>query len=149
MAICVVSFCLLAGCGVTEPSNDFGKPADAEIQADQSSDMKIALDFQEYLGRPCVVAGGTFEVPPKFRDDPRVMRLYRGYEALCLSIGTVEVEDERITLKSGLENDIEGQEAGTAFCDVVQNSDVADFTQGHELQERNGDTIKVCKARTP
>ncbi|MGK2932295.1 MAG: hypothetical protein ACSLFD_05945 [Solirubrobacterales bacterium] len=51
------------------------------------------------------------------------------------------------SLRSGLENDPEGRGAGGAFCDLVQGSDVADFTPGHELQDKDGETVKVCPTR--
>jgi len=66
---------------------------------------------------------------------------------LCASIATIEVQDTRVTIHSGLENDAEGRAAGEAFCNLIQGSDVADFTPGHELQGKEGETIKVCPAR--
>ncbi len=74
-------------------------------------------------------------------------RMVRASITLCGSVGTIEVENNRIALRSGLENDTEGRAAGDAFCQLVQGSDVADFTPGHELQDKDGETIKVCPAR--
>jgi len=42
---------------------------------------------------------------------------------------------------------VSGHAAGEGFCDLIQGSDVADYTSGHELQDREGETIKVCPAR--
>jgi hypothetical protein len=63
---------------------------------------------------------------------------------LCYSIATITVEDSRVTIRSGLENDAVGRAAGEDFCLLMYSSDVADPTPGHELQGKNGEAIEVC-----
>lgn len=93
---------------------------------------KLAAVMKKFRGK---------KVPPGFKED------LRGYIALCDSVISISVDDARVTLRSGLEDDDLGRSAGNAYCDVVQGSDVADFTTGHELEDSKGGTIKVCPAR--
>ncbi len=79
---------------------------------------------------------------------PQYRRLALGTIAVCGSVAAIAVEDSRVTIRSGLENDAEGRAGGEAFCNLIQGSDVADFTPGHELQGKEGEAIKVCPARS-
>jgi hypothetical protein len=109
----------------------------------------MALDVQRYFVFNCPRPGQ--KIPRKVRDSPyfpQVERLYRGTAAVCASITTIAVDDGRVTIRSGLKNNAEGRAAGEGFCNLIQGSDVADFTPGHKLQDRDGETITVCPART-
>jgi len=99
----------------------------------------------------CPPPGTKPTVPKKYRGTPYYAGLKESIAttfALCENIATIEVEDSRMTVRTGLKNDARGRAAAEEFCDLVQSSDVADFTPGHELQDLVGETIKVCRART-
>lgn len=136
------------GCESAAPTaGPAGPPARAEIQADQGEDQQIGLELQDYLTHNCPPYNAklaarlehvdTRALPPK-----KLAAL--GPISLCYSIATITVEDSRVTIRSGLENDLRGRMAGWAFCLLMYSSDVADLTPGHELQDKEGKTIKVC-----
>jgi hypothetical protein len=125
--------------------------AAAELQASGNQDRQIGLDLQHYLLINCPQPGQKARIPKELRDSSSLsqwQRWYRGASALCASIATIAVGDSRVTIRTGLENDPEGRAAGEAFCNLIQGSDVADFVSGHELQDKDGETITVCPART-
>jgi hypothetical protein len=148
--VILIAFCAFgAGCGSSEPTP--GPTAGAEIQADDAQDRQIGLDLKHYLLVNCPQPGQKTRIPKKLRNSPyfpQWQRWYRGASALCASIAVISVENSRVVIRSGLEDDAKGRAAGDAFCDLIQGSDVADFTPGHELQGRNGETITVCPARS-
>ena len=74
--------------------------------------------------------------------------MIEGTVAICGSIAAIEVDDSRVTIHSGLQNDARGRGAGVGICNLIQAADVADFTPGHELQDGAGETIKVCPPRS-
>ena len=141
-----------AGCGSSEPvETSAGPPVMAEVRADRSEDRQIGLELQDYLVRYCPPPNA--KLPPHLKHPvPRYFSAYKlavlGPIFLCYSIATITVEDSRVTIRSGLENDAVGRAAGEAFCNLMQGSDVADFTPGHELQDKEGGTIEACPARS-
>lgn len=138
---------LLSGCGSDDPQP--GPTADAQIEAGSNEDRQIGLDLQDYLLRNCPQPGETARIPRRLREDPAFPRWHRWYVAaksLCGSIASIEVDDSRVTVHSGLADDAAGRAAGAALCNLIQGSDVADFTPGHELQGADGETITVCPA---
>jgi hypothetical protein len=129
-----------------------GPTADAAIEAGNDEDRQIGLDLRHYLLINCPQPG---QAKPRFSKEerespffPQWRRWYRGASAMCASIATIEVEDTRVALRTGLANDALGRAAGEAFCNLIQGADVADFTPGHELQDADGETITVCPTRT-
>jgi hypothetical protein len=149
-ALVLVLAAFVVGCGSTEPSpGSTGRPDDAAIHATSRQDRQLALHLQDYLVRLCPPAGAKLSDYDlrKYRKSPYFhvyVQLAEGEIALCGSVSTIEVNDSRVTLRSGLEDDAEGRAAGEAFCNLVRGSDVADRTPGHELQDSQGRTIKVC-----
>jgi hypothetical protein len=143
-----------AGCGGGEETtpSPARSPAAVEVQADGDEDSRIGADLQQYMVRMCPPPGTTpAAILKKYRDTPYYQQLKQGLRvdlALCKSVATIEVEDSRITVRTGLKNDPRGRAAGERFCELVRGSDVADFTEGHELQTLEGETITVCPART-
>jgi len=150
--VVVACAAFLIGCGLDEQTpGSAGRPDDAAIQADRQQDREIGLNLQRYMVRNCFPPGAKPVVPKKYRGrdfPPGYKSLLRGGIALCDSVVSITVNDSRVTLRSGLENDAEGREAGKAFCNLVRGSDVADFTPGHKLQDKEGETIRVCAGRT-
>ena len=108
--------------------------------------------MKQYIVRNCPPPGTTSAaILEKYRGTsyyPSLKRSLATTVAFCESIATIEVEDSRVTVRTGLKDDPRGREVGKWFCDLVQASDVADFTPGHELQTLEGETITVCPART-
>jgi len=142
-----------AGCGGSEnlPPSSPGPAADAEVRASGNEDSQIGAGLKQYLVRMCPPPGTKPPVPKKYRGTPYYRSLKESIAttfALCESIATIEVEDSRMMVRTGLKNDARGRAAAEEFCDLVQSSDVADFTPGDELQNLEGETIKVCPART-
>jgi hypothetical protein len=137
-----------SGCGSGAPAaGPAGPPARAAIQADESEDKQIGRELQDYLVHNCPpynakLAARLKELDP--RSLPRKKLAALGPLSLCYSIATITVEDSRVTIRSGLENDVRGATAGWAFCLLMYSSDVADLTPGHELQDKQGEPIKVC-----
>ena len=74
-------------------------------------------------------------------------RHLRGDEAMCGHIASIGVEGTRVTITSEIP-EAASRGAGESFCLLMQGSDVADFTPGHELRDIDGETIKVCPARS-
>lgn len=148
---CAIVIALAAfsiGCGSDAPTvGPAGPPARAEIQADQSEDQKIGRELQDYLVRYCPPPNAKLAARLEHADprsfSPKELAAL-GPISLCYSIATITVEDSRVTIRSGLENDTRGRMAGWAFCLLMYSSDVADLTPGHELQDKEGKTIKVC-----
>lgn len=136
------------GCGSDAPAaGPAGPPARAEIQADQSEDRQIGLELQDYLVNYCPspndkLAARLEHADPSSFSPKELVAL--GPISLCYSISTITVEDSRVTIRSGLENDTRGRTAGWAFCMLMYSADVADLTPGHELQDKEGKAIKVC-----
>jgi hypothetical protein len=147
-AIPIALAAFAVGCGSDETTPEtYGKPAHAQIEADSDQDRQLGLDLQDYMIRNCLPPGTVEKITQERPDElfpPAYRRIYRGGEALCASIGTIEVEDSRVTIRSGLD-DAQGG-VGEAFCVLMRGSDVADFTPGHELQDKSGGTIEVCPA---
>jgi len=119
----------------------------AEVRADRSEDRQIGLELKDYLVRYCPPPNA--KLPTRLKHpDPRYFSGHRLAALspifLCYSIATIMVEDSRVTIRSGLKNDAVGHATGEAFCNLIQGSDVADSTPGHELQDKEGETIKVC-----
>lgn len=139
---------LFAGCesdgGLTEdPSFTAEK---IELVTDAPVDRKIGSDLIKYMFRNC--PGPESEIPPmKEKWGPKMReymtRSFEGWRDMCASIRTIEVEDSRITATSALSgNDLEDE--SEAFCNLVQGSDVADFTPGHELLNSSGESLIIC-----
>ena len=151
-AIAVVLAALIAGCGSTEPvPGPAGRPKDAVIDATGDQDRQIGLDLQHYLVRLCPPSGMKLRDSElkKYRRSPYFhlyVQLAKGEIALCDSISSIAVDGSRVTIHSGLEDNAIGHAAGLAFCNLVAGSDVADSTSGHELLDKEGDTIEVCPA---
>jgi hypothetical protein len=122
-------------------------PAGATIEAETDSEHEEAIEVQEYFGRNCAPPGAIDEVPEKEREIPAYANALRGMEAMCGKIISIKVEGERVIVRSDIDPR-QGELAGPIFCELIQGSDVADFTPGHELQASDGSTIKVCPART-
>lgn len=152
-AIAIALFAVCAvGCGSneTEPG-PAGRPAGAEIEADQTEDRQIGLEVKRYFIRNCPAPDAKPEFSKEERESrffPEVKRISLGTIALCGSISTIAVDHTRVTVVSGLEDNAGGRAAGQAFCLLIQGSDVADFTPGHELQGIDRGTITVCPARS-
>lgn len=147
-AIAVVA-AFSVGCGSDEPATGPpGPPAKAEIQANEGQDRQIGLELQDYLVRNCPPPQNAKLATRLEHADPRSLspsELFAlGPILLCYSIATITVEDSRVTIRSGLKNDVKGRMAGEAFCLLMYSSDVADSTPGHELQGKDGETIKAC-----
>lgn len=136
------------GCGSGAPTvGPPGPPGRAKIQADQSEDRQIGLELQDYLVHNCPPFNAKVAARLKHADSrslPPDKLAALGPAFLCYSIATITVEDSRVTIRSGIENDTQGLMAGWAFCLLMYSSDVADLTPGHELQDKEGKTIKVC-----
>jgi len=151
LAAALLAVCA-AGCGSGEPEpGPAGRPAGAEIEADKAEDRQIGLDVKRYFIRNCPAPDAEPEFSKEERESrffPEVKRISLGTIALCDSISTIAVDDTRVTVVSGLEDDAEGRAAGEAFCLLIQGSDVADFTPGHELQDIQRETVTVCPARS-
>jgi hypothetical protein len=150
-----VALALLAGAGCggeeekTPPS--FGPPAAAAVLASEDEDQQIGVDLRRYLVRNCPAPGTRPAVPKEYRNSPYASdfkRMAVDVAAFCEGIGAIEVEDTRVTVRTNLRNDARGRAWGDEFCNMIQASDVADFTDGHELQDAEGETIMVCPART-
>lgn len=141
-----------SGCGSDEQTvGPAPRPAGAEIKASGDEDAQIGAEVKRYLVRNCPPPGAKPTVLKEYRNSryfSDIKRLDLGTIAFCESISTIEVKDSRVTVRSGLQDDAEGRAAGEAFCLLIQGSDVADFTPGHELQDSEGGTIKACPART-
>ncbi|HEU4738200.1 MAG TPA: hypothetical protein VFS54_03850 [Solirubrobacterales bacterium] len=141
------------GCGDSEGprSTSAGPPAGAEVRASDDEDIQIGADLKRYLIRNCPAPGTKPSVPKEYRNSryfSEIRRLNIGTIAFCESIATIEVDDGRVMVRTDLKENARGRAAGEGFCLLVQGSDVADFTPGHELQDIKGETIKVCEART-
>jgi hypothetical protein len=140
------------GCGSAEPIPDVAdSPAGAEILPESGQERQIALDVQHYFVRNCPLPGAVRKVPKKDRDSPlfpEYKRYLKGAGAMCGNMATIDVDGERVTIRSDIRGAATRSAAGEAFCNLIQGSDVADFTPGHELQDIEGDAIEVCPART-
>jgi hypothetical protein len=151
IAVALLAVCAI-GCGSGEiMPGPAGRPAGAEIEADQAEERQIGLHLKRYLIHNCPSPNEKPKFPKEDRESrffPEIKRISLGTIALCDSISTIAVDGTRVTIVSGLEDDAEGRAAGEAFCLMVQGSDVADFTPGHELQTLEGGTIKVCPRGT-
>jgi hypothetical protein len=149
VAAVLLSVCAI-GCGsdAAEPeAGPPGRPAGAEIEAEQAEDQQIGQDVKRYLIRNCPAPDAKPEYSKQEQESrffPQVKHISLGTLALCDSISTIAVDDTRVTIVSGLEDNAEGRAAGKAFCLLIQGSDVADFTPGHELQDIQRRTITVC-----
>lgn len=142
-AIAVALTAFGAGCGSDEPATgSSGPPAKAEIRASEGRDRQIGLELQDYLANYCQPANSKL-ANHLARADPQKLDALTPIR-LCFNIATITVEDSRVTVRSGLKNDAEKREAGETFCSLMYASDVADSTPKHELQDKNGETIKVC-----
>jgi hypothetical protein len=142
-----------AGCGGSEGSTPPSPepPAGAAIEAGGDEDHQIGAELKHYLVRNCPAPRTKPTVPKEYRNSrysSEIKRITVGTIAFCESITTIEVEDSRVTVRTDLKDDASGRAGGDGFCLLVQGSDVADFTPGHELQDAEGKTIKVCPARS-
>lgn len=138
---------LLTGCGSEEqepPSPS--SMGEIVIVADQDPDREIGLALRRYMSRNCGVVYGPMP-PMKEEWGPRkrdyVKRQFKAWGAVCRHAKTIEVNDQQITMTSGLAGD-DLEDAGIAFCNLVQSADVADSTPGHNLLDLSGETITVC-----
>jgi hypothetical protein len=155
-AALAIAFCIAllgSGCGSsTETTPEAAdSPAGAEILADSGEERKIALDVRRYFVRNCPLPGSLREVRGETRGSrllPSYVRYLKGAGAMCGNMATIEVDDTRVTIRSDIGGRATRNAAGDAFCNLMQGSDVADFTPGHELQDIEGDPIEVCPART-
>jgi hypothetical protein len=150
----VLALVVAAGCGDGEETtpSPARSPAAVKVQAGGDEDGRIGAGLKQYIVRMCPPPGTTSAaILEKYRGTPYYPELKRSLAttvAFCESIATIEVEDSRMTVRAGLKTDPRGRAVGEWFCDLVQGSDVADFTPGHELQTLEGETITVCPART-
>jgi len=111
-----------------------------EIWAGDAEDRRIGRDLREYAFAGCPQPGSKPETPKKLRESPE----HRAALTLCASVSAIEVNDRRVTIHSDFENDPTGRAFGEVLCSEIQGSDVADFTPGHEVQSKDGETITVC-----
>jgi len=66
---------------------------------------------------------------------------------MCGQMASIAVDGKQVTIRSDIPPGAR-KAAGDAFCNLIQGSDVADFTPGHELQDLDGETVVVCPARS-
>lgn len=148
LAVAAVS----AGCGSGDSSSGSSAEASGEVAIEaEGKDREIALDVQDYFERNCPSQASLEEISGEDRESPyypRYKRLTEGTIAMCEGVTAIAVEDGVVTVRSDLADDADGKAAGQGFCLLIQGSDVADFTPGHELQDEQGETIEVCPART-
>jgi hypothetical protein len=151
LAIGLAASALLgAGCGDGSGAATVGSPAQAEINGETPAELKEAHEVQDYFVRNCAPPGTIQKVSEEDRHS-RYFRAYKhlltGAEAMCGRMASITVEGMRVTIRSDIGPGAR-KAAGAAFCNLIQGSDVADFTPGHELQALDGTTIKVCPARS-
>ena len=61
---------------------------------------------------------------------------------------SISVSKGAITITTGLKDDRLGPIVAKDACDLIQGSDVADFTQGHRVLAADGSILARCPART-
>ena len=148
-------FCLAiavtGGCGGSDDSTPkvADSPAGAAIEGGSDEERKEAREVQDYFVRNCALPGTIRRVSKRERELP-LFPIYKrwltGEEAMCGHMASIAVDGTRVTIRSEIAPGTR-KAAGEAFCNLIQGSDVADFTPGHELQDLDGETIKVCPAR--
>jgi hypothetical protein len=140
-----------AGCGSGDQSaaDATGSPDEAELQGESPGELKEAREVQVYFERNCAPPGAIEKLPEAVRDAPKnapYVDALEGMEAMCGQMESIAVEGQRVTIRSDVHAG-GAKAAAEAFCALMQGSDVADFTPGHELQSLDGTTIKRCPAR--
>jgi hypothetical protein len=139
-----------------------------EITGESSADLKIGSALQRYLARNCGERGAiTFaqfrrralapheEIPPalvrryierrygSLRDAYRVQTSTSGCRPVSISVSrgviTVATRYDRSRL---------GRIGARDVCNLIQGSDVADFTEGHRVLAADGTVLARCPPRT-
>jgi len=159
--IALLSVLALAGCGSDSPSvptGPAGPAAKAPISGSSSADMKIARELRSYMARNCPASATKLsepQIPARLRSAPGYQRLRAQYLAvahgtvtLCRSVKGIGVDGKVITLATGLDSGATGRAGADAACTLIQGSDVADFTAGHTILDRDGNTIETCRTRS-
>ena len=63
------------------------------------------------------------------------------------AVRTFEAEDGVFTVHTALRRNQRGRAIAARICNLIQGSDLADFTPGHSVRGRDGERIVVCPER--
>jgi hypothetical protein len=141
----------LPGCGGGSggESTSQGK-VDVVFSGDQ--DRKIGADLRTYLGRNIPTPSELQQVTQacavtQTNAGRRGCEMIRqGLDAVA-KLTVIEVKDGVITLHTDLQGDDTGHAEARFLCDLIQGSDVADFTPGHTVRGRDDQELLTCPAR--
>lgn len=97
-----------------------------EIVGTSAQDERIANDFYRYLQRGC----GSKRVKP------------------CGNFERIEARNGVLTITTDLGPSAADRQLAREICDVIQGSDVADFTEGHSVNGPNSLRLATCPRRT-
>ena len=107
-------------------------------------------------GTPCRIRFSVHRVSIRgeTRDDEDLARELRRYfernagsARWYHSLRTFEADDGVFTIHTALRRNQRGRAAADQICNLIQGSDLADFTPGHSVRGREGERIAVCPRR--
>jgi hypothetical protein len=137
-----------------------------EIEGASAADRRMAMDLGRYLHRNCGEGGApTFAqfrrraLAPHGEIPPQLVRRFieRRYGSLRNAFlvqtrscqpASISVSNGVITVDTDLEDDRLGRLTAKDACNLIQGSDVADFTVGHRVLAADGTVLARCPART-
>jgi hypothetical protein len=142
---------LLAGCGDGDETT--GTSGGIEVSGSSDSDLKIATELRDYLDRNLRPShGGAARIKELCSGAQRGLR-----EAQCeqveqlapvyASVRKIDVDDQVITIDTGLHPDASGKEGAAILCEEIQGADVADFTSGHKVVDESSSVLLTCPTR--
>jgi hypothetical protein len=149
---------VLAGCG--KGGEDEERGTLIEVTATSGRDREIGTELHSYLEDGCQRIGSLEEwrAGIVLSEEPRVLRRYlahryggvdrafESFRSMCESYRAIRVEDGVITVETALRGGL-ARVRGSDLCNLIQGSDVADFTPGHRVLGDDGSQLAECPAR--
>jgi hypothetical protein len=151
--VIVIGALLLASCGGGGGGDGTDGSGGIEVSGSSDSDLKIATDLRDYLDRNLRPShGAAAGIKELCSGAQRGLR-----EAQCeqveqlapvyASVRKIDVDDQVITIDTGLQPDASGKEGAAILCEEIQGADVADFTPGHEVLDESSSVLLTCPTR--
>ena len=151
----------LAACGGDGDEPATGSAAGIAIEGASAADERIATDLARYVERGCRAAGSFGKFSRAIAEaeagigvldylEGRYGSLRAAFDAgvrRCEAIRSVQADQGVIIVRTDLGGEPFDDEIAADTCDVIQASDVADFTAGHRVLGADGQTLAACAPR--
>ena len=152
----------LAACGGEDGEPAPERPARIATEGSTTADERIAADLVRYVGRGCRAAGSFQEFSRGIARAEEgaaallefAVRRYGSLRAAfdaavrrCEAIRRVRVDRGAITVETSLGGEPLDDVIAVDTCDLIQASDVADFTPGHRVLGADGRVLATCLPR--